>query len=246
MCDPLRGPGNSGSAVLLHHSEDLAADRQSPLARSLHRQVDAVGIPEIGIVTNPFQQAIEEHVGSRYQIHSGPDPLARQIPFSLPDLHDLALPEGMASPLCPPCRGDHSSPEHSDQEQWPELLRDLIHREQIRLVFLSHCQYGYERLGWLHEQVQHRFAAVDYLHIEERNWGRGGFVGLSADAAPFLTKTYTSSRTLRERVLEKYERNPAAVEAAPIYVDALDAYDPNQVSRGQIRRRDRLFRSVPA
>ena len=136
-------------------------------------------------------------------------------------------------------------PEHAPKELWPEVLRDLMHRHRIRLVFLSHCRYGYELLPWLKEHVQHSFAAVDYLHIEEKNWGRGGFVGISADAAPWLAKTYTSSRILRECVVEQYGRDPDAVEAAPIGVDALDAFHPDHVPRGTIRRRARLSESMP-
>jgi Glycosyltransferase len=121
-------------------------------------------------------------------------------------------------------------PSFLDVKDYPEFISYFINSREIDIIFLSNSYYGYYIIPWLKKEFP-KISIVDYVHMEEWYWRKGGFARTSGALSEFLDKTYVCNNKTRNVLIEKFGRNQLSVDTLYIGVD-VDKYNENNVKEG--------------
>lgn len=117
-------------------------------------------------------------------------------------------------------------------EERPQKLAEIIRQRAPDVLLLSHSSAGYRLLPYLRAQLP-GLPLADYCHMEELNWGNGGFPRLSADHTRLLDLQIVSSQHLRDWISQRGgELDRLMVSTTNI--DPTD-WDPAKHDRAQLR-----------
>ncbi len=121
-----------------------------------------------------------------------------------------------------------------DPRDYAEFITYYLRSRQVDVLFVSNSFHGYYLLPWLRQQFP-KLAIVDYVHMEEWYWRRGGYARTSAMAAAVTERTYVCNSATARVLEEQFHRDPSTLETVPIGVD--EAYfDRERVSPGGLYR----------
>lgn len=125
-------------------------------------------------------------------------------------------------------------PEFLEEKDYAEFISYFIETREIDVLFLSNSYYGYYIVPWLRKEFPD-LAIIDYVHMEEWYWRRGGFARTSGTAGGVIEKTYVCNEHTRRALIDRFGRTPDSVETLYIGVDK-DKFDPQKVKAGEARK----------
>ncbi len=126
-------------------------------------------------------------------------------------------------------------PDFLDRENWPEFVSYFIKSREVDVLFLSNSYYGYYLLPWLRKEFPD-LAILDYVHMEEWYWRRGGYARTSGAMGGILEKTYVCNEKTRQVLIHDFGRGPESVETLYIGVDEA-YYDPSGIRPGRAKKK---------
>lgn len=104
-------------------------------------------------------------------------------------------------------------------KDYAEFISYYIKSRQVDVLFVSNSLHGYYLVPWLREQFP-ELAIVDYVHMEEWYWHKGGYARTSAVVGAVTEKTYVCNSATRDVMIDHFGRKPESVETVHIGVDA--------------------------
>lgn len=114
-------------------------------------------------------------------------------------------------------------PSFLDRENFSEFISYFIKSREIDVLFLTNSYYGYYFVPWLRKEFPD-LAIIDYVHMEEGDWRKGGYARTSGVMGEILEKTYVCNETTRQVLINNFGRKENSVETLYIGVDA-EKYD---------------------
>jgi len=134
-------------------------------------------------------------------------------------------------------------PDFLDLENWAEFISYYIKSREVDVLFLSNSHYGYYLLPWIRKEFPD-LVIMDYVHMEEWNWGAGGFARTSGVMNNILEKTFVCNEKTREVMIRHFKCVPETVETLHIGTDP-EMYDPDKVDTGYARKKINIDESRP-
>ncbi len=122
----------------------------------------------------------------------------------------------------------------AEPQDYAEFISYYIISRQVDVLFVSNSYHGYYLIPWLRQHFP-KLAIVDYVHMEEWYWRRGGYARTSAMVGAVTEKTYVCNSATASVLAEQFHRNPASLETVHIGVDETH-FDKNLVSPGGLYR----------
>lgn len=127
----------------------------------------------------------------------------------------------------------YSLPEFLDVKNYAEFISYLIQTRKIDVCLVSNSYYGYYLLPWLKAQYP-ELAMIDYVHMEEMYWRKGGYARTSMAMSELLEKTYVCNGATRRAFINQFGRSEEDVETLYIGVDQ-NKFDPEKTKYGSVR-----------
>ena len=87
-------------------------------------------------------------------------------------------------------------------------------------------------IPWLKKEFP-QLTILDYVHMEEWYWRKGGYARVSGIFGELLDKTYVCNSATRRVMIEHFGRTPESVETLYIGVDNIE-FDRNMVRPGYL------------
>ncbi len=115
---------------------------------------------------------------------------------------------------------------------YPRFLVYLIQSRQIDAVLLSNSELGYRLLPYLRSRCPN-VAFVDFCHMEEEDWRRGGYPRQALAYQEVLDLNLVSSEHLREWMIDR-GANPSQIEVCYTNVDT-ELLVPDHGLRSRVR-----------
>lgn len=106
----------------------------------------------------------------------------------------------------------------ADPRDYAEFISYYLISRQVDVLFVSNSYHGYYLIPWLRQHFP-RLAIVDYVHMEEWYWRRGGYARTSAMVASITEKTYVCNHATEKVLAQQFGRDPATLETVHIGVD---------------------------
>ena len=126
-------------------------------------------------------------------------------------------------------------PDFLDTADWPEFVSYFIKSREVDVLFLSNSYYGYYLLPWLRREFPD-LAILDYVHMEEWYWRRGGYARTCGAMGSILEKTYVCNEKTRQVLIHDFGRDEESVETLYIGVDET-YYDPSRIKPGLAKKK---------
>ena len=126
-------------------------------------------------------------------------------------------------------------PDFLDIKDWPEFISYFIRSREADVLFLSNSYYGYCLLPWLRMEFPD-LAIIDYVHMEEWYWRRGGYARTCGAMGSILEKTYVCNEKTRQVLIHDFGREQESVETLYIGVDER-YYDPARIKPGLAKKK---------
>lgn len=127
----------------------------------------------------------------------------------------------------------HILPEILEREEYSQYVLDLVKKQNIDIVFLSNSYYGYHLLPLL-KCTYPQVAVVDYVHMEEWYWRKGGYARLSGMLEYCVDQTLVCNQRTEKVLIDQFGRSPETVKTLYIGVDQ-HRFDSSVVPRGEVR-----------
>ncbi|MBU9706507.1 glycosyltransferase [Paenibacillus sp. AK121] len=128
-------------------------------------------------------------------------------------------------------------------KDWASFIHYFIKSRKIHVLFVSNSYYGYYLIPWLKQQFPY-LKIVDYVHMEEWYWRKGGFARISSVISPYIDKTYVCTNHLKEVLTTDFNRNRNEIEIVYINVD-IKHFNIQSQTLGKIRKELNLEENVP-
>ena len=118
-------------------------------------------------------------------------------------------------------------------QQYPQFLRDTIQAGRIDIVLIANSELGYLLLPYLRAECP-EVTFVDFCHMEEHAWKRGGYPRMSIEQQTLLDLQIVSSQYLRGWMLERGAEEQR-VRVCYTSIDS-DTWRPDVERRTKIRQ----------
>lgn len=122
-------------------------------------------------------------------------------------------------------------PSFLEMRDYPEFISYLIQSRGICLVLITNSYYGYYLMPWLRIQFP-ALAIIDYVHMEEWYWRRGGYARISSYMKEISEHTYVCSEHTRQVLMKDFGRNGTDISTLYIGVD-VNWFDPSVIKKRQ-------------
>lgn len=129
-------------------------------------------------------------------------------------------------------------PSFLDMKNYPEFISYVIKSREIRLVLITNSYYGYCLMPWLRMKYPD-LAILDYVHMEEWYWRRGGYARISSSMREITEHTYVCSEHTKNVLIEVFGRKPEEITTLYIGVDP-DYFHPDKIDIGECYRKLRI------
>lgn len=126
-------------------------------------------------------------------------------------------------------------PDFLDKKNYAEFITYIIQTRQIDVCFVSNSYYGYYILPWLKREYP-SLAIIDYVHMEEMYWRKGGYARTSMAMSDLIEKTYVCNNSTKKAFIDKFNRQSEKVETIYIGVDQ-NKFDPQKIEFGMVRKK---------
>ena len=124
-------------------------------------------------------------------------------------------------------------PQTHKPEEYADFILELIKTRNIHAVFLSNSYYGYYLLPLI-KCTFPQVAVIDYVHMEEWYWRKGGYARLSGRSECCVDRTLVCNHRTEQVLIDAFSRDPGTVETLYIGVDQ-DKFDCRKIPYGEIR-----------
>ena len=98
-------------------------------------------------------------------------------------------------------------------------------------MLITNSYYGYYLMPWLRIQFP-ALAIIDYVHMEEWYWRRGGYARISSYMKEISEHTYVCSEHTRQVLMKDFGRNGTDISTLYIGVD-VNWFDPSVIKKRQ-------------
>lgn len=115
-------------------------------------------------------------------------------------------------------------------KDYPEFISYLISTRNIRLILVTNSYYGYCLMPWLRIQFP-ELAIIDYVHMEEWYWRRGGYARISSSMKELTEHTYVCNQHTRLVLMKEFGREEKKISTLYIGVDS-EKYDETKIEKG--------------
>lgn len=122
-------------------------------------------------------------------------------------------------------------PSFLEMKDYPEFISYLIQSREIRLVFITNSYCGYYLIPWLRIKFP-TLAIIDYVHMEEWYWRRGGYARISSSMKEISEHTYVCSKHTKQVLIKEFGRNLRDVSTLYIGVDT-NWFNPDIIEPGK-------------
>lgn len=125
-------------------------------------------------------------------------------------------------------------PDFLDAKNYAEFITYVIETRQTDICLLSNSYYAYYLVPWL-KTLYPGLAFIDYVHMEEMYWRKGGYARISAAMAELLERTYVCNHSTENVLIDRFGRRAESVETIYIGVD-YEKFNPDRVPYGSVRK----------
>ena len=116
------------------------------------------------------------------------------------------------------CADVFNLPNFVEPTDFAAFISYYIKSRDLDVLVVSNSNIGYSLTPWLRENFP-ALAIVDYVHMEEWYYRKGGFARESGVIAGALDRTYVCNSATRDVMLTAFGRQPESVETVHIGVD---------------------------
>ncbi len=109
-------------------------------------------------------------------------------------------------------------PDFLDPAHYLEFVSYFVQSREIDAIMVSNSYDGYYMIPWLRQHFPD-VAIVDYVHMEEWYWRKGGFARVSGVQDGLSEKTWVCNSATRDVMIDHFGRKPEDVECMYIGVD---------------------------
>lgn len=109
-------------------------------------------------------------------------------------------------------------PDFLDPVHYIEFVSYFIQSREIDVLMVTNSYDGYYMLPWLRKYFP-ELLMIDYVHMEEWYWRKGGYARTSAALGCLLEKTYVCNSATQKVMTEHFGRNSKDVDVLYIGVD---------------------------
>lgn len=115
---------------------------------------------------------------------------------------------------------------------YAEFISYYIKSRRLDVLVVSNTFIGIYLVPWLRQNFPD-LAIIDYVHMEEWYWRKGGHARTSGMIGGTLDRTYVCNSATRKVMIEYFAREPQSVETVHIGVDE-KLFDRDKVQPGQL------------
>lgn len=134
-------------------------------------------------------------------------------------------------------------PNFMEPKDYAEFISYFIKSRETDILFLSNSYHGYYLLPWLRKNFP-KMAIIDYVHMEEWYWRKGGFARTSGVMGSILEKTYVCNSATRRVLIENFGRSPESVETLHIGIDD-DYFNSEKIRKDTTYSRLKIAKGRP-
>ncbi len=116
---------------------------------------------------------------------------------------------------------------------YPAFLRELIQTRGVNVVLITNSELGYLLLPYLRAECSD-VTFVDFCHMEEHAWKRGGYPRMSIEHQDLLDLQFVSSDYLRGWMVDR-GADPERIRVCYINIDPTE-WRPDPERRKRVRR----------
>lgn len=125
-------------------------------------------------------------------------------------------------------------PSFLELKDYPEFISYVIKSRKICLVLITNSYYGYCLMPWLRMKYPN-LAILDYVHMEEWYWRRGGYARISSSMREITECTCVCSEHTKNILIKKFGRDPEKILRLYIGVDT-DIFHSDKIEKGNCYR----------
>lgn len=130
------------------------------------------------------------------------------------------------------CDDVFNLPNFMSATDYAEFISYYIKSRQLDVLVVSNTFVGIYLVPWLRQNFPD-LAIVDYVHMEEWYWRKGGHARTSGLMGGVLDRTYVCNSATRDVMIDHFHRQPESVETVHIGVDEV-YFDRRDISAGQL------------
>lgn len=128
-----------------------------------------------------------------------------------------------------------NAPNFMDMSNLPELMSYFIESRNINLIFNDISYLGYYTFPWIRKEYP-EVAIVDYIHMIEKYWRRGGYARLGSVMDAVIDHTYICNTVTTGELVTIFGREASKLSTVPVGVDD-EYYDKSKIEEGSIRKK---------
>ncbi len=117
-------------------------------------------------------------------------------------------------------------------EDYAEFVSYYIKSRKTDILFVSNSYHGYYLIPWLRQNFPD-IVIVDYVHMEEWYWRRGGYARTSGAVAAVTEKTYVCNSATEKVMVNSFDRQSQSIKTVHIGVDE-EYFDRNKADPGTV------------
>ncbi len=130
------------------------------------------------------------------------------------------------------CDDVFNLPNFMSATDYAEFISYYIKSRQLDVLVVSNTFVGIYLVPWLRQNFPD-LAIVDYVHMEEWYWRKGGHARTSGLMGGVLDRTYVCNSATRDVMIDHFHRQPESVETVHIGVDEV-YFDRRDIPAGQL------------
>ena len=121
-------------------------------------------------------------------------------------------------------------PDFLDPAHYLEFISYYIQSRGIDVLMATNSYNGYYMIPWIRAHFP-ELVIVDYVHMEEWYWKKGGYARTSSFVGGITEKTWVCNSSTRQVMIEQFNRSPDSVDCLYIGVDD-QWFDPSRAKAG--------------
>lgn len=134
-------------------------------------------------------------------------------------------------------------PNFMKPKDYAEFLSYFLVSRETDILMVTNSYHGYYMIPWIRSNFP-KLAIVDYVHMEEWYWRKGGYARTSAAVKNITEKTYVCNSGTEYVLSEKFDRDPSTVETVHIGVDE-KFFNKNSIREGILYNRLEIEKDRP-
>ena len=125
-------------------------------------------------------------------------------------------------------------PNFVEPGDFAEFVSYFIKSRETDILMVTNSYHGYYMIPWLRQNFP-KLAIIDYVHMEEWYWRKGGYARTSGVMGALTEKTYVCNSATEKVMVEHFHRVPETVETLHIGVDS-DQFNAERIAKGIVRK----------